>query len=181
MEEKRYVAIDLKSFYASVECVERGLDPLTAFLVVADEDRTEKTICLAVTPALKQYGISSRPRLLEVKQRVGEINAERNSNSNRNSHGHSLVEVEKVIGSNNEKERKHCKLDYIIAKPRMSLYIEYSTKIYNIYLKYFSKEDIHVYSIDEVFIDITPYIRFYEKSPYEIVKMVLEDIVKTTG
>ena len=91
------------------------------------------------------------------------------------------MEVEKVIGSNNEKERKHCKLDYIIAKPRMSLYIEYSTKIYNIYLKYFSKEDIHVYSIDEVFIDITPYIHFYEKSPYEIVKMVLEDIVKTTG
>ena len=141
--DKTYIAIDLKSFYASVECVERGLDPMTAKLVVADESRTDKTICLAVTPPLKKYGIPGRPRLFEVKQKVRE--------------------------------------DFIIAVPRMALYIEYSMKIYEIYLKYFAPEDLHVYSIDEIFIDASTYLSMYRLSPYELTLAIIKDVKKTTG
>ena len=150
--EKTYFAIDLKSFYASVECVERKLDPLTTNLVVADESRSEKTICLAVTPSLKAYGLSGRSRLFEVVQKSREIKA-----------------------------RTGKELEYIIAKPRMALYIEYSARIYGIYLKYFSPEDIHVYSIDEVFIDATSYLKFYKTDPESLVRNVIKDILKETG
>lgn len=142
MEEKHtYICIDLKSFYASVECVERGLNPLTAKLVVADPERTEKTICLAVTPALKSLGVSSRCRVFEIPKDI----------------------------------------DYIMAVPRMQLYLEYSAKIYGIYLKYFSKEDIHVYSIDEVFIDATNYFFLYKKSPRELSQEIMKEILAETG
>src|SRR5690554_6697648 len=140
-KNRTYVAIDLKSFYASVECIERGLDPLTTNLVVADASRTQKTICLAVSPSLKAYGLSGRPRLFEVVQKVREINAKRR----RRSPGRASSEV-----SFNETELRSCPhmaLDYIIAPPRMARYIEYSTQIYEIYLKYIAPEDIHVYSI----------------------------------
>ena len=147
-----YIAIDLKSFYASVECVERGLDPLTTNLVVADESRTEKTICLAVSPSLKAYGISGRARLFEVVQKVKEIKA--------------------ATGE---------QVDYIVAKPRMAYYMEYSTKIYNIYLKYIAPEDIHVYSVDEVFIDVTSYLKAYEKTPRELAMMLIREVLKETG
>lgn len=147
-----YIAIDLKSFYASVECVERGLDPLTTNLVVADESRTEKTICLAVSPSLKAYGISGRARLFEVVQKANEIKA--------------------ATGK---------KIDYIVAKPRMAYYVEYSTKIYNIYLRYIAPEDIHVYSVDEVFIDVTSYLKTYEKTPRELAMMLIMDVLKETG
>lgn len=149
---KVYIAIDLKSFYASVECVERGLDPLTAKLVVADESRTEKTICLAVTPALKAYGLSGRCRLFEVEQKCRE--------------------VERTTGE---------KLEYIAAVPRMGHYIKISADIYSIYLKYFSKDDIHVYSIDEVFIDATQYMNMYGMSAYELTRMVIQDVLCSTG
>lgn len=150
--EKTYLAIDLKSFYASVECVERGLDPLTTKLVVADESRTEKTICLAVTPALKAYGLSGRSRLFEVVQKAKEIKAKTGK-----------------------------ELEYIIAKPRMALYMEYSARIYGIYLKYFSPDDIHVYSIDEVFIDATSYLTLYNIDAQSLVKKVIKDILSQTG
>lgn len=151
-ENRIYIAIDLKSFYASVECVERGLDPMTTNLVVADDSRTQKTICLAVSPSLKSYGIPGRPRLFQVIKKTKELNAGR---------------IDKI--------------SYIVAPPRMELYIEYSTKIYEVYLKYASAEDIHVYSIDEVFIDITNYFELYKLSPYKIAKMIIEDVLKTTG
>ncbi|MGF7009672.1 DNA polymerase V [Lachnospiraceae bacterium PF1-21] len=143
---RQYIAIDLKSFYASVECVERGLDPLKARLVVADASRTSKTICLAVSPALKAYGIPGRPRLFEVEQ--------------------------KVKGKN---------VDYITAVPRMSLYLEYSTRIYNIYLKYIAPEDIHVYSIDEVFIDATTYLKTYQLSAKELARKMIKEVLAATG
>ena len=150
--DRVYIAIDLKSFYASVECVERKLDPLTARLVVADASRTDKTICLAVTPALKAYGISGRARLFEVYQRVREIKA--------------------LTGET---------VDFIIAPPQMKKYIQVSTDIYSIYLKYISAEDIHVYSVDEVFIDVTGYINLYKKSPHEIAVMLIQEVLKKTG
>ena len=140
--EKAYIAIDLKSFYASVECVERGLDPLKARLVVADESRTDKTICLAVSPALKALGIPGRARLYEVKQKAK---------------------------------------DFIIAKPRMAYYISYSTRIYNIYLKYIAEEDMHVYSIDEVFIDATPYLETYGCSARELTTRIMREVLEKTG
>lgn len=147
-----YIAIDLKSFYASVECVERGLDPMTTNLVVADLCRTEKTICLAVSPSLKAYGISGRARLFEVVQRVREVNAERQMRSpDRRLEGSAIDDME--LKASPEKE-----LDYIVAPPRMSLYIEYSTKIYEIYLRYVAPEDCHVYSIDEIMMDVTQYL-----------------------
>ena len=139
---KSYIAIDLKSFYASVECVERGLDPLKAKLVVADQSRTDKTICLAVSPTLKQLGIPGRARLFEVKQKAK---------------------------------------DFIIAKPRMAFYISYSTRIYNIYLKYIAEDDIHVYSIDEVFIDATPYLKAYHLTARELATRIIKDVLKETG
>ena len=152
-QSKIYVAIDLKSFYASVECVERGLDPLTTNLVVADESRTEKTICLAVSPSLKLYKIPGRARLFEVIQRVKEINAGR-------------------------KEEE--KLTFMIAQPRMALYMEYSTRIYHIYLRYVAPEDIHVYSIDEVFLDVTQYLKVYQMSAVELTKKIIQTIYKET-
>lgn len=170
-----YVAIDLKSFYASVECKERGLDPITTNLVVADSDRTEKTICLAVSPALKKYGIPGRARLFEVVQKVKEINIERKRHTSKNE----------FIGSSyNESElmnNKNLEIDYIIAKPRMAYYMRYSTDIYNIYLKYFSEEDIYVYSIDEVFIDITHYLKTYNMKAHELITKVIHDVYDTTG
>ena len=150
-DEKTYIAIDLKSFYASVECVERGLDPLTANLVVADESRTDKTICLAVTPSMKALGIPGRPRLFEVKQRIREINRERR----RKAPGHMLGR--RSIFAEELKAHPSYELDLIIAPPQMSKYMETSSRIYEIYLKYVSAEDIHVYSVDEVFIDATSY------------------------
>ena len=146
MENRTYIAIDLKSFYASVECVERGLDPITTRLVVADEARTEKTICLAVSPALKKYGIPGRARLFEVVQKAGQLH-----------------------------------LDYIVAKPRMALYLEYSTKIYEIYLRYIAPEDIHVYSIDEVFMDVTQYLDTYKMTAKELASKMIRNVSEETG
>lgn len=170
-----YVSIDLKSFYASVECQERGLDPITTNLVVADSSRTEKTICLAVSPSLKSYGISGRARLFEVVQKVKEINIERKRKApNQTFTGSSYDNI--AISKNADLE-----LDYIIAPPRMGYYIKYSTNIYNIYLKWFSQEDIYVYSIDEVFIDITHYLKTYKMKARELVTKVIQDIYDNTG
>lgn len=170
-----YIAIDLKSFYASVECMERQLDPLTTNLVVADASRTEKTICLAVSPSLKAYGISGRARLFEVVSRVKEINIQRKSKApGRRFLGSSCYAPE--LEAHPELE-----LSYIIAPPRMAFYLEYSTKIYNIYLKYFAPEDIHVYSIDEVMIDTTHYLNTYQMSPKELASLIIQDILKCTG
>lgn len=172
-ESKVYIAIDLKSFYASVECVERNLDPLTTNLIVADNSRTEKTVCLAVTPSLKAYGLSGRSRLYQVVQRVREVNIERR------------IKCKSFIGkSYNDIELKkdsRLELDYIVAPPRMKLYMKYSTNIYKVYLKYFSPEDIYVYSIDEVFIDVTHYLKTYNSTPRELATKVINDILKTTG
>ena len=174
-EEHIYIAIDLKSFYASVECVERKLNPLTTNLVVADGSRTEKTICLAVSPSLKAYGIPGRARLFEVVQKVKEVNSERKRIiRNQEFEGSSYLAEE--LNKN-----KMLKLDYIIAPPRMALYMDYSTRIYNVYLKYFSPEDIYVYSIDEVFCDITHYLKTYKLSPKELTTKVMNDIYETTG
>ena len=170
-----YMCIDLKSFYASVECVERKLDPLNTNLVVADESRTEKTVCLAVSPSLKQYGIGGRARLFEVKQKIKEINYNRKKlNNYKKFNGKSYLD-------NELKNNKNLELDLIIAPPRMAYYIKYSTKIYNIYLKYIAPEDILVYSIDEVFIDITNYISLYKCSPSQLVTKIIKDVYETTG
>lgn len=152
MQSRTYAAIDLKSFFASVECILRGIDPLKAKLVVADESRTEKTICLAVTPALKAYGIPGRARLFEVNQKVRE--------------------VERKTGE---------KIEFIIAKPQMAKYVEFSTRVYNVYLKYVSAEDIHAYSIDECFMDLTRYLKLYKKPARELVKTIIQDVFTTTG
>ncbi len=152
MSDRTYIAIDLKSFYASVECRERLLDPLTTKLVVADKSRTSKTICLAVTPALKEYGLSGRSRLFEVEAKAREI-----------------------------KRQTGKELEYIVAPPRMALYIQYSTRIYNVYLRYFSPEDIHVYSIDEVFIDATSYLPFYKMTAHELAVKVIREVLHETG
>ena len=170
-----YMAIDLKSFYASVECVERELDPLNTNLVVADSTKTEKTICLAVSPSLKQYGIGGRARLFEVVQKVKEINRKRKKdNRYREFRGKSHIdsELKNDIG---------LELEFVIAPPRMAFYIDYSKKIYEVYLKYTSAEDIHVYSIDEVFIDAMSYLKTVNTSPREFAKMIIQDIYKTTG
>lgn len=172
--ERVYAAIDLKSFYASVECVERGLDALSAHLVVADATRTEKTICLAVSPALKAHGISGRPRLFEVVQRVEEVNRCR-----RRAHGRSLVGYAadaQELAAHPEKA-----LSYLVAPPRMALYIDYSTRIYQVYLKYIAPEHIHVYSIDEVFMDVTPYLSTYHTDAKGLVSRIIRDVLDTTG
>lgn len=175
MKNRTYFAIDLKSFYASVECMERGLDPLTTNLVVADASRTEKTICLAVSPSLKAYGIPGRARLFEVVQKVREVNALRLREApERVFSGASFSDTEL-------KSSPGISLDYIIAPPRMAHYIEYSTRIYNIYLKYIAPEDIHVYSIDEVFIDATDYLNTYNLSARELVTKMILEVLKTTG
>ncbi len=173
--DKIYIAIDLKSFYASVECRERGLDPLTTNLVVADSSRTEKTICLAVSPSLKKYGLSGRSRLFEVVQKVKEINSKRLLENP--SHKFTCSSYDDIALTKN----KDLELAYIVAPPRMAYYMEYSNKIYNIYLKWFSKEDMFVYSIDEVFIDITHYLKTYNMTPRELTTRVIKDIVDTTG
>lgn len=174
-ENRTYIAIDLKSFYASVECIERGFDPLTTNLVVADASRTEKTICLAVSPSLKSYGIPGRARLFEVVQRVKEINALRlNKSPGRTFTGSTFNDIEL-------KSSASLSLDYIAAPPRMAYYIDYSTRIYNIYLKYIAPEDIHVYSIDEVFMDVTDYLNTYKLSPRELASKILLDVLDTTG
>lgn len=173
--KRTFIAIDLKSFYASVECVERELDPLTTNLVVADASRTEKTICLAVSPSLKAYGISGRARLFEVVQKVKEVNALRLRKApGRVFSGVSFSDTEL-------KSSPSISLDYIAAPPRMAYYIKYSTRIYDIYLKYIAPEDIHVYSIDEVFIDATDYLDAYKLSARELAKKMLLDIFNTTG
>lgn len=175
MHTPTYIAIDLKSFYASVECIERKLDPLTTHLVVADNSRTEKTICLAVSPSLKNYGISGRARLFEVVQKIKECNAKRKYESPQR----------KLIGESSDaqelKSDTTLAISYIVAPPQMSLYIEYSTRIYEIYLKYIAPEDIHVYSIDEVFIDATPYLETYKLSPKELAMKIILDVLQSTG
>ena len=175
MNSKIYFAIDLKSFYASVECKERELNPLNTNLVVADASRTDKTICLAVSPSLKKYGIPGRARLFEVKQVVKKINIERLKRApNHRFTGKSYLEDE--LDNNPSLE-----LDFIIATPQMNKYMHKSAKIYNIYLKYIASEDIHVYSIDEVFIDVTPYLDTYKKTPEELARTIVKDIYKHTG
>lgn len=166
--ERQYIAIDLKSFYASVECVERGLDPLDTLLVVADKSRTDKTICLAVSPALKACGIGGRPRLFEVVQRVRQIN------STRGRKGASISRKQLETDTS-------LSVDYVVAPPRMAHYIEYSTRIYNIYLRYVAPEDVHVYSIDEVFIDVTDYLRTRKQSAHEMAMEMIRAVLSETG
>ena len=175
MKNRIYLCIDLKSFYASVECIERGLDPMTTNLVVADASRTEKTICLAVSPALKSYGISGRARLFEVIQKVKQANSVRLQKAPGRcftSSSYNAQELEK---------NPSLQLDYIAAPPRMAHYIEHSTQIYNIYLKYIAPEDIHVYSIDEVFIDLTTYLDSAGLTPHEFAMKMIRDVYQTTG
>ena len=174
-DNRTYIAIDLKSFYASVECVERGLDPLATNLVVADRSRTEKTICLAVSPSMKAYGIGGRARLFEVVQRIREVNSERRYRA----YGRRLVG--KSVSDTELKAHPAMEVDYIVAPPRMAFYIEYSTRIYEIYLKYIAPEDIHVYSIDEVFIDATSYLSAYGKSARELARTIIRDVLRQTG
>lgn len=174
-ENRTYIAIDLKSFFASVECRARGLDPLNTNLVVADSTRTEKTICLAVTPSLKSYGISGRARLFEVVSKVREVNTKRKKLINNKSFsGKSFTDSEL-------KSNPYLELDYITAPPRMALYMEYSTRIYDIYLKYVSPDDVHVYSIDEVFIDVTGYLNTYKMTARELAMVMIKDVLKETG
>lgn len=167
--QKQYIAIDLKSFYASVECVERGLDPLDTCLVVADVSRTSKTICLAVSPALKKrLSIGGRPRLFEVEQRVAEVNRRRGR------HGRSVSD--KALEAD-----ASLSLDFIAAPPRMAHYIEYSTRIYNVYLRFVAPEDIHVYSIDEVFIDVTAYLKTYRMTARRLASVMIKAVLAETG
>lgn len=175
MKQRTYIAIDLKSFYASVECRDRGLDPLDTNLVVADESRTDKTICLAVTPSLKSYGISGRGRLFEVKQRVKEANAGRQHDApGRKLEGASHFFSE--LQANPE-----LAIDFIIAPPQMARYMEISTRIYEVYMKYVAPEDIVVYSIDEVFMDVTDYLNTYHLTPHDLAMKMILDVLETTG
>ncbi len=167
-KNRQYIAIDLKSFYASVECVERGLDPLDVCLVVADSSRTDKTICLAVTPALKSFGLGGRPRLFEVVRKVKSINRIRGR------HGKSTSGT--VLAAHPE-----VSVDYLVVPPRMSLYVKYSMRIYSIYMKFVAPEDIHVYSIDEVFIDATPYMETYGVSAHQLAMTMIREVLKETG
>ena len=175
MKQRTYIAIDLKSFYASVECRERGLDPMDTNLVVADESRTDKTICLAVTPSLKSYGISGRGRLFEVRQRIKEANAGRQHDApgyklEGSSHFQSELQTNPKLA-----------IDFIIAPPRMAYYMEYSTRIYEVYLKYVAPEDIVVYSIDEVFMDVTDYLNTYKLTAHDLAMKIILDVIETTG
>lgn len=173
--DRTYIAIDLKSFYASVECKERNRDPLTTNLVVADKSRTEKTICLAVSPSLKKYGIPGRPRLFEVVQKVKEVNNRRRWQAPKKT----------LCGSSDDylelEKDPSLAVDYIVAPPRMAYYMEYSTKIYGIYLKYVAPEDMHIYSVDEVFIDVTDYLATYKMTPRELAMTMIQDVLKSTG
>lgn len=171
---RTYIAIDLKSFYASVECAARGLDPLTTNLVVADMSRTEKTICLAVSPSLKSYGIPGRARLFEVIQRVRDVNAQR-----RWKYRAELIEG--VYDNNQVKGNPSIALDYIVAPPRMAEYMKVSSQVYATYLQFISADDIHVYSIDEVFMDVTDYLRSYDCSAHELAMRMIREVLKNTG
>ncbi|MBO5575698.1 MAG: DNA methylase [Ruminococcus sp.] len=173
--QRTYVAIDLKSYYASVECVERGLDPLDTNLVVADPTRTEKTICLAVSPSLKSFGISGRARLYEVIQRVDEINEQRKKKAPKGEFSDESYVYSKLCTDDS------LKLGYIVAPPQMALYMKISAKIYEIYLKYVAPEDIFAYSVDEVFIDATQYLRTYSATPEQFAQMLVRDVLSTTG
>lgn len=174
-EIKSYIAIDLKSFYASVECIERGLNPLKTNLVVADNSRTHKTICLAVSPSLKSYGISGRARLFEVVGQVNEANLKRKYSIKAKEFSGSSYDADELIAN------PELQIDYITATPRMALYMEYSTRIYNIYLNYVAPEDIHVYSIDEVFIDATHYLKAKKLTAHEFAKKIISDVLNATG
>jgi DNA polymerase V len=172
---RSYIAIDLKSFYASVECVERGLDPLDTNLVVADASRTEKTICLAVTPTLKQHGIGGRARLFEVVQAIREVNYVRLSHSPEGEFkGRSAIDSQL-------KAHPDWEVDYIVAPPRMAHYIKMSARIYDIYLKYIAPEDIHIYSVDEVFMDVTAYLGTYRMTAHELAMTIIRDVLRQTG
>ena len=173
--KKIYACIDLKSFYASVECRERELDPLKTNLVVADESRTEKTVCLAISPSMKQYGLGGRARLYEVIQKVKEVNYKRKKENRFQDF------TSKSYDDDELKNNKNLELDFIIAPPRMSYYMKYSTEIYNVYLKYLAPEDIYVYSIDEVFCDITNYLNYNHTTAREFVTKMIHDVYKTTG
>ena len=175
MQQKYYAAIDLKSFYASVECIQRGLDPLTTNLLVADVSRTEKTICLAVSPSLKSYGIPGRARLFEAVQQVGLANALRRAKAPGGQFRGKSWDAEEL------NRDPSLQIDYITAPPRMSLYMQTSTKIYEIYLQYVAPEDMHVYSVDEVFLDITPYLKTSGLTPYAFVRQIIRDVVQQTG
>lgn len=173
--DKVYMCIDLKSFYASVECRERGLNPITTNLVVADKSRTEKTICLAVTPALKKYGIPGRVRLFEVNQKVKNINYQRKLKNKGDEFKGKSYDA-------NELERNNSlELDYIAAPPRMALYMKYSIKIYNIYMRYISNEDMYPYSVDEVFLDVTKYLRYYKMTAKELATKMIKEVFNQTG
>ena len=174
-KERIYIAIDLKSFYASVECVQRGLDPLNTCLVVADQSRTNKTICLAVSPALKAFGVPGRPRLFEVEKIVADVNRDRAFKSGvwrGNGKSHFYDELSKDLS---------LEVDYLVATPRMQYYIETSDKVYETYLKYISADDIHVYSIDEVFMDVTDYLNTYKMTPHQLAMTMIKDVLNTTG
>ena len=174
-DNRTYIAIDLKSFYASVECVDRGLDPLTTNLIVADSSRTEKTICLAVSPSLKSYGVGGRARLFEVVQKVREVNYQRRMKI---PYG---VFTGKSWRNPELLEHPDWELDYIVAPPRMARYMQMSAHIYSVYLKYIAPEDIHVYSCDEVFMDVTSYLSTYKKTPHELAMTIVRDVLKQTG
>lgn len=174
-QNKTYIAIDSKSFYASVECMELGVDPITTNLVVADASRTEKTICLAVSPSLKAYGIPGRARLFEVVQKVREVNARRKQNAPGNRFSGSSTDSRELSAN------PSLSVGYLTAPPRMALYMKYSTEIYNIYLKYVAPEDIHVYSIDEVFMDVTEYLHTYQLTAHEMAMKMITDVFQTTG
>lgn len=174
MENRQYIAIDLKSFYASVECVERGLDPLDACLVVADESRTEKTICLAVSPALKSFGTGGRPRLFEVVEKVRSANAGRRAAVGGALRGKSASA--RVLARD-----PFVAIDYVVASPRMALYMEYSRRIYDIYMRFVSAEDVHVYSVDEVFIDATAYLKTYGLTAHQLAMKMIRAVLAETG
>lgn len=175
MENRIYLAIDLKSFYASVECLERGRDPMTTNLVVADESRTEKTICLAVSPSLKSYGIPGRPRLFEVVQKIKEVNAARQRSAPGRRFAGSSSDYNEL------KIHPDLAVDYIVAPPQMARYMEISTEIYDIYMKYIAPEDMHVYSIDEVFMDVSSYLNTYRLSARELAMKIILDVLHTAG
>ena len=175
MNDRIYIAIDLKSFYASVECIERGLDPLTTNLVVADSGRTEKTICLAVSPSLKSFGIPGRPRLFEVVQKIKEVNADRRIRAPYGKLTESSFDATEIA------DNPSLEVSYIVAAPRMAYYMDYSTRIFDIYLRYIASEDMHVYSVDEVFIDATAYLKTYKMTAYELALKMIREVLTETG
>ena len=175
MEQRAYAAIDLKSFYASVECVERGLDPMDTHLVVADEERTDKTICLAVTPPLKAQGVPGRPRLFEVRERVRAINAQRLARARAKTFAGETHRAGELAA------HPDWALRFLVARPRMALYLDYSARVYAVYLRFVAPEDVHVYSVDEVFVDLTPYLRLYGCTARELTSRMIRAVYRETG